>query len=391
MATLSSKMLPAGVATLAQGALADTSVQPNDSPAFDGLTVNGNAYPSDGALSNRNLIINGAMTVSQRGTSSSPAPVGYLIDRFATFSSGAGALSISQSSDGPTGFNRSALITVTTALTPTAGDYRIFQQSIEGNVSAFLAQGTAGAKTFTLSFWAKTSILGTFSGSFRDSTLSRSYVFEYTMNVINTWEYKTVTIAGSTSGTFNTDSGSGLILSFSQGQGTTFATATVGSWVAGNFHGSTTETDLIATLGATWQITGVQLEVGDTATPFEHRGFGQELALCQRYFQKITQTQTSEQVATGHLDSASNGYFQIPFLTEMRAAPTLGTSGSSTDYVIRSGGTTFVTGSVPVAQNVTAKIASLRLPSTGMTVGRAFTFQFSGTLTGAFLAFDAEL
>ena len=286
-----------------------------------GLADLGNVY-SDGALSNRNLIINGPMTVSQRGTSASPAPIGYLIDRFATYSSGVGVLSIAQSSDAPAGFTNSALITVTTAGTPSGGSYRTFQQAIEGNISAVLAQGTPEAKAFTVSFWVKTSILGTFSGSMRDSIVSRSYVFEYTMNAINTWEYKTVTIAGSTGGTFNTGNTGGLTLAFSQGQGTSFATATVGSWVTGNFHGSTTETDLIATLGATWQITGVQLEAGDTATPFEHRSFGQELALCQRYFQELCGRGTIKAIANVSYYTTTDTFCAVRLQSEMRVTPT---------------------------------------------------------------------
>ena len=237
----------------------------------------------DGALSNRNLIINGAMQVAQRGTSASPAPTGYLIDRFATYKGGAGTFSLAQSSDAPVGFKNSLLATVTSASTPSGGDYYIIQHVIEGQNLPVLAQGTANAQTSTLSFYVKSSLTGTFSGSLRDGPSGVSYVFEYTINSANTWERKIVTISGSTSGTFPTDNTAGARLVFSLGQGTTYATSTVGSWVSGNFHGSATETDFIATNGATWQITGVQLEVGDTATPFEHRSYSQELALCQRY------------------------------------------------------------------------------------------------------------
>jgi hypothetical protein len=253
-----------------------------------GLAALGNAY-NDGALSNRNLIINGSMVISERygAASQSPAPSGYGIDRWATYKSGAGTFSIQQSTDGPSGFYNSALITVTSNSTPSGGDYYMFQHPIEGYNMSQLDWGASGAKDVTLSFWVKSSVTGTFGGSLRSSTGNYSYVFEYTVNSSSTWEYKSVNISGATVDTWNSTNGSGINLLFSLGQGTTYATSTVGSWTAGNFHSLTTETDLIATASATWQITGVQLEVGDTATPFEHRSYGDELARCQRYYSQI--------------------------------------------------------------------------------------------------------
>jgi hypothetical protein len=239
-----------------------------------------------GALSNRNFIINGAMAISQRNGTSviSPAPSGYgSADRFATYKSGAGTFSIQQSTDSPSGFINSIKATVTSASTPSGTNYYHIQHTIEGQNFASLAQGTSDAKTFTLSFYVKSSITGTFSGSFRDSTPSISYVFEYTVNSANTWERKTITVDGASSGTFLTNNGAGAYLAFSLGQGTTYGSSTVGSWHSGNYHGSSSETKFIANAGATLQITGVQVEVGDTATPFEHRSYGDELAKCQRY------------------------------------------------------------------------------------------------------------
>jgi hypothetical protein len=253
-----------------------------------GLADLGNAF-DDGALSNRNMIINGGMVISQRngGVSQSPAPSGYGIDRWATYKSGAGTFSIQQSTDGPSGFSNSALITVTSNSTPSGGDYYIFQHPIEGYNMSQLDWGASGAKDVTLSFWVKSSVTGTFGGSLRSSTGNYSYVFEYTVNSSSTWEYKSVNISGATVDTWNSTNGSGINLLFSLGQGTTYATSTVGSWTAGNFHSLTTETDLIASAGATWQITGVQLEVGDTATPFEHRSYGDELQKCRRFYQVV--------------------------------------------------------------------------------------------------------
>lgn len=261
-----------------------------------GLADLGNVY-DDGALSNRNLIINGAMVISQRygAASQSPAPSGYGIDRWATYKSGAGTFSIQQSTDGPSGFSNSALITVTSNSTPSGGDYYIFQHPIEGYNMSQLDWGASGAKDVTLSFWVKSSVTGTFGGSLRSSTGNYSYVFEYTVNSSSTWEYKSVNISGATVDTWNSTNGSGINLLFSLGQGTTYATSTVGSWTAGNFHSSTTETDFIANAAATLQITGVQLEVGDTATPFEHRSYSDQLQSCMRYYEKQTGLQSCEQ------------------------------------------------------------------------------------------------
>ena len=287
----------------------------------------GNVY-DDGALSNRNMVINGSMAVAQRGTSESPAPSGYLIDRFATFKSGAGTFSVEQSSDAPVGFNKSLLATVTSASTPSGGDYYIIQHPIEGQNLSVLAQGTANAQTSTLSFYVKSSLTGTFSGSLRDNPSGLSYVFEYTIDSANTWERKSVTIAGSTSGTFPTDNTVGARLAFSLGQGTTFATSTVDSWVSGNFHGSTTETDFIANSGATFAITGVQLEVGDTATPFEHRSYGQELALCHRFFYRL-HTAAYQVICNVSALDGSNYVGTIPLQTPLRATPTVSDSGGT--------------------------------------------------------------
>jgi hypothetical protein len=295
-----------------------------------------------GALSNRNLIINGSMAISQRNgpTLLSPAPSGYgSADRFATFKSGAGTFSIQQSTDSPSGFINSIKATVTSASTPSGTNYYHIQHTIEGQNFASLAQGTSDAKTFTLSFYVKSSITGTFSGSFRDSTPSISYVFEYTVNSANTWERKTITVDGTSSGTFSTDNNAGAYLAFSLGQGTTFGSSTVGSWHSGNYHGSSSETKFIANAGATFQITGVQVEVGDTATPFEHKNARQELSDCQRYCWRLTKENSSESlIAVGFVYSTSSVITHLSYPQVMRAIPSASVSSVSHFQVLASGG-----------------------------------------------------
>ena len=388
--TASGALMDSELTDIASVKALDQGVATADSPTFAGLTVNGNNYPSAGPLSNRNLIINGAMNVAQRGTSSSPAPSGYLIDRFATFKSGAGLFSLSQSSDAPAGFSNSFLATVTTTSSPTAGEYYIIQQVIEGNNFSVLAQGTSEAKTFTLSFQVKSSILGTFSGSIRDGVEGTSYVFEYTVNTINTWETKSITIAGNTSGTFATGSTAGAKVNFSLGLGTTLATATVGSWVAGNFLGSTTETDFIANAGATLQITGVQLEVGDTATPFEHRSYGQELALCQRYYTKIGPSGAYTRFGTGVNPSTTtnSGFVTLP--TTMRAVGTL-TGSPSTTFAVYNGVSVFGCSSSAIDSGGSSLNAvTIELTTSGLTAGGVGQM-IANNDASAYIAMDAEL
>jgi len=199
-----------------------------------------------------------------------------------------------------------------------------------------------------------------------------SYVFEYTINSVGTWEYKTVTIAGSTSGNFTLDNTTGLVLAFSQGQGTTYATATVGSWVAGNFHGSTTETDLISNSGATWQITGVQLEVGDTATPFEHRSYGQELALCQRYYYQRDWTETAYEPVFMPTWCNSTSTQQVMFYhpVQMRSGPTCSHNGAGNFRVNNSTGQDETCNGIAFSNaRVGSAVVTFTKPTANFTVG----------------------
>jgi len=356
-----------------------------------------NAAYSAGSLSNRNLIINGAMQVAQRGTSASPAPIGFLIDRFATFKSGGGAYSIAQSTDAPVGFSHSMLLTVTSASTPSGGDYYLTQQVIEGYNASVLSLGTSSAQGFTLSFYVKSSLTGTFSGSFRDGVEALTYAFEYTINSANTWERKTVFVDGTSSGTFPTNNTASLKLCFSLGQGTTYATSTVGSWTSGSYHGSTTETDFISNSGATLNITGVQLEVGDTATPFEHRSYGQELALCQRYFEKnfnvfdapVAGLALPDRVSG--LAFAGSAYgFNLNFSVTKRSLPTMvyyrgDTAGSaSSGTVCRFNGVGWVEETITGSGRQTTQFIAQDVSTSGLTVGYTYLVQVGFTA-------DAEL
>jgi hypothetical protein len=193
---------------------------------------------------------------------------------------------------------------------------------IEGFNIADLGWGAASAKTVTASFWVRSSLTGTFGGSIRNNGATRSYPFAYSVSAADTWEYKTVTITGDTSGTWLTDNGVGLSLTFSLGAGPD-RSGTPGAWISDNNISVSGEVSLVGTLDATWQVTGVQLEAGTVATPFEHRSFGQELALCQRYFVKPTYCIHGYSISGG----GSDQFNALVYPVQMRASPTLTIGG----------------------------------------------------------------
>jgi hypothetical protein len=238
----------------------------------------------------KNRIINGAMVVDQRnaGASVTPTVAQYTVDRFFVQLTQASKFSIQQqTSVVPTGFTNSVKVTSLAATALAAGDYYTFQQSIEGYNIADLAWGTASAKTVTLSFQVYSSLTGTFGGSLTNSAFNRAYPFTYTVSSANTWTTVSVTIAGDTTGTWLTTSGIGIQVIFGLGVGTTYS-GTAGSWGGTGYLSATGATSVVGTNGATFYITGVQLEQNTSATPFERRLFDKEFASCQRYYQLNT-------------------------------------------------------------------------------------------------------
>ena len=276
----------------------------------------------------RNLIINGAMQVAQRGTSAfsiSFAGNTYTLDRWRANASGGGVFSIQQDSDSPTGFIESSKITVTTADSSIgSSDFYHFRQTIEGYNFSSLGYGASGAKTMTISFYVKSSVTGVYNVLFRNNAGNRGYLTTYTINSANTWERKTITVEGDVTGTWPTDNTGSLIINYSFGGN---ATATTNQWGTAIDEKSSGTVDLIATLNATWYITGVQLEVGETATPFEHRSFGDELARCQRYYQSM-----DYEYSLGSNGTNVFYYTNFSFPITMRATPTMTASawGSNT-------------------------------------------------------------
>jgi hypothetical protein len=235
----------------------------------------------------RNRIINGAMVIDQRNAGASVSPNTsvdvFPCDRFAVQASQNSKCTAQQVTTAPTGFKNSLKITSSSAYSVGVNDYFDIYQKIEGYNVADMAFGTASAVTFTLSFWVQSSLTGTFGGSVYNNAFNRSYPFSYTISSANTWEYKTVTITGDTSGTWTTDNTCGLGVGFGLGVGTNYS-GTAGAWTGSGKFSVTGAVSVVGTSGATFYITGVQLEAGTTASPFEYRQYGTELQLCQRYY-----------------------------------------------------------------------------------------------------------
>ena len=285
----------------------------------------------------KNRIMNGAMVIDQRNVgnavASSTAAYAYMTDKFAVASSTDGGVSSQQVSDAPTGFTKSLKVTVTTADSSLSAAQRtVINHGFEGLNMADLNWGTNTAKSVTLSFWVKSSVTGTFSVSFRTGNVGTSYTAPYTIIQANTWEYETITIPGATIGTWVTDNTTWAYLIFSLGIGSDYNTGTLNSWVSvSNGQGSTSHTSLMSTLNATWQVTGVQLEVGTQATSFDWRPYSTELAMCQRYFCKTYNDETVPGTATsvGNLFNSldgTQGYGytgQFNYPVTMRATPTV--------------------------------------------------------------------
>ena len=271
---------------------------------------------------NRNLIINGAMAVDQRNSGSSFAQTNgsYNLDRFRgnSFDGGAatGKFTVQQSSTTPDNFAHSLLVTSSAATSDAANNIFNIEQLIEGHNTALLQFGTSSAKTITLSFYVRSSLTGTFGGALKNSARNRNYPFTYTISSANTWEEKSITISGDTSGTWiGATNETGLWVSFGLGVGSNYS-GSAGAWGAGDNFSATGATSVVGTNGATWLITGVQLEVGQNATEFEHEPFNVTLEKCQRYFQ-------SNDVGAEHLpvirESDDLKRTTVHYLTRMRS------------------------------------------------------------------------
>ena len=344
----------------------------------------------------RNRIINGGMVIDQRNAGASvsftASTSGYTVDRMQFSNTSDGSWTAQRSTTTSTGFINSLLLTVTVAdASLAATQFCTIAQSIEGFNVTDLGWGTANAQTVTLSFWVRSSLTGTFGGSLVNSAQNRSYPFTYTINAANTFEQKTVTIAGDTTGTWLTDNGIGIRVYFGLGVGSTYS-GTAGAWGGALYISATGATSVVGTNGATFYITGAQLEKGSTATSFDSRAYSTELAMCQRYYYKMKSVDTNTDYSLGLCDSTTSFVGLNTFPVTMRTVPTaLEQSGTVTDYKIRNLGVNSVAcSSVPifVSGNIN-NVRTIFTTASGLTGGQCALA--TSTASSGYLAWSAEL
>jgi len=361
----------------------------------NGITQAGE-FNSDSSFGFKNRIINGAMVIDQRnaGASVTATTSSFGVDRALFQSSIASKFSIQQNAGAvtpPVGFTNYQGVTSLAATALGASDFYMMRQVIEGYNIADLGWGTANAKTVTLSFWVRSSLTGTFGGAFQNSAQDRSYPYTYTISVANTWEYKSVTVAGDTGGTWLTTNGVGIRVGFSLGTGSTLS-GTAGAWSGSSFFSATGATSVVGTNGATFYITGVQLEVGSTATSFDYRPYGTELALCQRYYYKIGANISNSMLGVGWNISTTQSVALTTFPTTMRTSPSaLEQTGTAGDYAIfhgaGSGATCNAVPAFSVANQTNAR--TLLTTASGLTANGGSMARAENA--NSYLAWSAEL
>jgi hypothetical protein len=338
----------------------------------------------------KNRIINGAQVINQRGATVTTAST-YVTDRWQVDNiTTSGAVSFAQSSTAPAGFTNSLKITVTTAdAAVAASDIVEFRQWIEGYNTADFSFGSASAGTFTVSFWVNSSVTGTYGVSFRNSASDRVYVSTYTISAANTWEQKTITVAGDTTGTWLTDNGRGLGITFCVMGGSNFQ-GTAGAWGATNNRTTSAQANLLATISNTFYITGVQLEKGSTATSFDYRPYGTEFQLCQRYFYKNISNGSSQSTPLtpmGWSYSVNDVYVPVVFPQVMRTTPTLSRTGCKS-YNPSTGGPALTSANFLDTSSVGGNIQAVS--SGGLTANYGYWIA-PNTVATDFIAFSAEL
>jgi hypothetical protein len=307
-------------------------------------------------VTQRNRIINGAMVIDQRNAGASVSVSGtvYSVDRFPIGAAQSGKFTVQQNAGSvtpPAGFTNYLGATVGASANVTVGstDYFYLKQAIEGYNTADLNWGSSNAKTVTLSFWVRSSVTGSFGGSIYNSAADRCYPFSYTISSASTWEQKSITIAGDQSGTWvGATNGIGIQCLFALGYGSSYL-GTANTWQSGFYGQPTGSVNWITTNSATFYITGVQLEAGTTASPFEYRQYGTELALCQRYYYRFNMTTYG---INGFCENSAGFMSGWSWTIPLRTTPTLVTTGTASDYGIRTAGAATVCSAVPTLDSI---------------------------------------
>jgi hypothetical protein len=342
----------------------------------------------------KNRIINGAMVIDQRnvGASITPTDGQYVVDRFScrlTQSSKYSAQQNAGSVTPPAGFQNYIGATSLSAYSVTSSDNFQFQHRVEGYNMADLDWGSASAKTITLSFWVRSSLTGTFGGSLMNADGNRAYPFTYSISSANTWEQKSVTIAGDTSGTWNKTNGRGVEINFSLGAGSS-QSGTAGAWAGTAYFSATGATSVVGVSGATLFLTGVQLEVGSTATSFDYRPYGTELMLCQRYYAKMATGGYSNYtaLASGIATATNSGNLFVKYPVTMRASATIAYSNVAYSYA--AGTLTAVSSAGATYAGTDSMLAQPVATGASMTIGYACILMANNNSAG-FIELSAEL
>jgi hypothetical protein len=363
----------------------------------DNVTFPDNSIQSTAAtgFGFKNRIINGAMMIDQRNAGASVTPASgafvYNVDRWGTYQTQASKITVQQNSGSvtpPAGFSNYVGVTSSSAYSVIASDQFLFEQAIEANNIYDLAYGTAGAQTVTLSFWVRSSLTGTFAGCLRNYAGTRSYLFTYSISAANTWQQVSITVAGDTSGTWVTSgSGGSMYVIFNLGSGSTFL-GTAGAWATGNYTSVSGSVNIVGTSGATFYITGVQLEKGSTATSFDYRPYGAELGLCQRYAVQVVNGESTQQsVALGQGQSASTANYYYQMSVPMRTGPSVSYSALG-DFLNDDG----VGGSIPTGLTIVRSTTlSCALVATGLTTAAGRAAHLRANNSSARLLLSAEL
>ena len=343
-----------------------------------------------------NRLINGGMTIDQRNAGASYTPTGaspYCLDRWKVDISQSSKLTVQQDAGAvtpPVGFTDYLGVTSSSAYSVTGNDYFVLRQAIEGFNIADLNWGTANAKTVTLSFWVRSSLTGTFGGALLNNGVNRSYPYSYTISSANTWEYKTITIAGDTSGTWLTNNGIGMFVQFGLGVGSTYS-GTGGAWESAYRFSATGAVSVVGTNGATFYITGVQLEVGSTATSFDYLDYGRSLIQCQRYYERVTATANYMTYANGQAISTTGANGPWIFNVVKRAAPTMGNSTVSNLAVTKANDASeTATGNITWSQIGQTAAQWIITVGSGLVAGNATRLLSNGNTT-SYIEASAEL
>jgi hypothetical protein len=346
----------------------------------------------------KNRIINGAMVIDQRNSGASVSTSSgssiYSVDRWKLVYTQTNKYTAQQNAGSvtpPVGFVNYLGITSSSAYTPVAADYFQITQAIEGLNIADLGWGTVNAKTVTFSFWAYSSLTGTFGGCLNNANGNYNYPFTYTISSANTWTQISVTIVGPTAGSWNTNNNGGIYVNFNLAVGSTY-TGTANAWNSGSAQNPTGATNILGTNGATFYITGVQLEKGNIATPFEYRQYGQELALCQRYFYSILcQVAGGYLITSGQCYSTSQAQLQQLHIVPMRAIPSFSIVGTPTLLNSTTGRTGSIISSSVVSMSTNALSIAAAVSGTPLAVGNMTSLVGSGTSATDGIQVSAEL